>query len=651
MAVDKQYYEQMIEGLPVAVMIADLKEFRIQYMNKISTETLRKIEGILPVKADQMVGQCIDIFHKNPAHQRRMLADERSLPHRAMIKVGEETLDLLVQAIRDKRGNYTMAMVTWSVATDKLKAEDDTMRQAQMLDQMPVNVMLADPKTMNIVYANKTSIDTLTKLEHLLPIKAKNLVGTCIDVFHKNPAHQRRILSDPKNLPWNAKIKVGPETLDLKVSAVTDRQGNYIAAMLAWSVITRQVEIADNFEANIKSVVQMVSSAATELQSTSSSMAATAEETNNQAGTVASASEQLSASINEIAQQVSRSTTISQSAVTEANRSDKMVQGLAEAAAKIGDVVKLINDIASQTNLLALNATIEAARAGDAGKGFAVVAAEVKNLANQTAKATEEIAAQIGSIQQATRGAVEAIQGIGKTIGEISEISSAIAAAVEEQGAATREVAQNITGVTTASSETGHAAQQVLEAAGELSRQSEQLSTEVDKFLVEVRDEGKEGGRNGAGAQPATSGGNFPVAAAPFTARQKDLVQKTFAKVEPIADQAAGMFYDKLFKLDPSLRPMFKGDIKDQGRKLMAMIKTAVRGLDKLDSIVPAVKQLGKRHAGYGVKASHYGTVANALLWTLEQGLGRDFTPEVKEAWTAIYTVLAKTMQDGARGA
>ncbi|MBM3565292.1 MAG: hypothetical protein FJX42_04165, partial [Alphaproteobacteria bacterium] len=622
MAFDKQYYEQMIEGLPLAVMIADIKEFRIQYMNKISTETLRKIEHILPVKADQMIGQCIDVFHKNPGHQRRMLADGRSLPHRAHIKVGDETLDLLVQAIRDKRGGYTMAMVTWSVVTDKLKSEADTMRQNQMLDQLPVNVMLADPKTANVIYANQTSIDTLTTLEHLLPIKAKNLVGQCIDIFHKNPSHQRRIIADPKNLPWKSKIKVGPETLDLKVSAVYDKDGHYIAAMLAWSVITRQVQIADNFEANIKGVVQMVSSAATQLQSTSSSMAATAEETNNQAGTVASASEELSASINEIAQQVSRSTKIAQEAVAEANRSDKMVQGLAEAAQKIGDVVKLINDIASQTNLLALNATIEAARAGEAGKGFAVVAAEVKNLANQTAKATDEIASQIGAIQQATKGSVEAIQGIGKTIGEISEISSAIAAAVEEQGAATREVAQNITGVTTASSETGHAAQQVLEAAGELSRQSEQLSSEVDKFLVEVRDEGGKEGRGGADAQSAQSGGTFPVAQGPITSRQKELVRKSFAKVEPIAERAAAMFYDKLFKLDPSLKPMFKGDIKEQGRKLITMIKTAVRGLDRLEGIVPAVQQLGKRHVKYGVRDSHYGTVANALLWTLEQGLG-----------------------------
>ena len=215
----------------------------------------------MPVKADQIVGQCIDIFHKNPSHQRRMLADERNLPHKTYIKVGNETLDLLVSPLRDKKGRFSYAMVTWSVATDKLKSEPDSMRQAQMLDQMPVNAMLLDPKTFIITYANKTSIDTLKKLESLLPVRADQVVGQCVDVFHKNPAHQRRILADPANLPWFSKIKVGPETLDLKVSAVTDKDGNYIAALLTWSVITRQVQLADSFESNVKGVVQLVSSA------------------------------------------------------------------------------------------------------------------------------------------------------------------------------------------------------------------------------------------------------------------------------------------------------------------------------------------------------------------------------------------------------
>jgi len=133
-----------------------------------------------------------------------------------------------------------------------------------------------------------------------------------------------------------------------------------------------------------------------------------------------------------------------------------------------------------------------------------------------------------------------------------------------------------------------------------------------------------------------------------MTDDQKKAVQTTFAKVEPIAEAAAAMFYARLFELDPSLRPLFKGDMAEQGRKLMVMLAVAVRGLDRLDELVPAVEKLGARHATYGVTDAHYDTVAAALLWTLDKGLGADFTPEVRDAWVAVYTTLATTMQSGA---
>ncbi len=274
-------------------------------------------------------------------------------------------------------------------------------------------------------------------------------------------------------------------------------------------------KIADDFEAGVKGIVQMVSSASTELQATAQTMSATAEETQRQSTavsaaselastnvqTVSSAAEELAASTAEIGRQVSESARIAGQAVEDANRTNAQVQALVDSAQKIGDVVKLISDIAGQTNLLALNATIEAARAGDAGKGFAVVASEVKSLATQTAKATEDIASQINAIQGATGASVEAIQGIGQTIGRLSEIATAIASAVEEQGAATKEIARNvqqasagtnevssnITGVAKAAADTGTAAGQVLVAAGELSKQSENLHAQVDAFIGKIR--------------------------------------------------------------------------------------------------------------------------------------------------------------------
>jgi methyl-accepting chemotaxis protein len=280
----------------------------------------------------------------------------------------------------------------------------------------------------------------------------------------------------------------------------------------------RQVAIEGyiaTFETGVRGSLDTLASAATEMRATSQSMSATAEETSAQATTVAAAAEQasanvqtvatateeLSSSVAEIGRQVGQSTKIAGQAVDEANRTNVTVQGLSSAAQKIGDVVKLISDIASQTNLLALNATIEAARAGDAGKGFAVVASEVKSLANQTAKATEEIAAQVAAMQGATSEAVSAIQSIGGTIGAINEIATTIASAVEEQGAATQEIARNvqeaaqgtgqvssnIVGVNEAAQETGSAADLVLTSADELGRQAETLRADVDDFLANIR--------------------------------------------------------------------------------------------------------------------------------------------------------------------
>jgi methyl-accepting chemotaxis protein len=275
------------------------------------------------------------------------------------------------------------------------------------------------------------------------------------------------------------------------------------------------LELADRFERQVKQVVDGVSSSATEMQATAQQMSATAEETSRQAGSVASASdqasanvqtvaataEQLSASISEIGRQVMQSAKIASNAVTEAESANETVLGLSEAASKIGDVVSLINDIAGQTNLLALNATIEAARAGDAGKGFAVVASEVKNLANQTAKATEEISNQITSVQEETTGAVDAIGRIRAIIGEVNDIATTISSAVEEQGASTQEIArnvqqaargtqdvnENIGGVSKAAGETGTAAGQMLGASQEMARRAEELRGEVERFLGEVR--------------------------------------------------------------------------------------------------------------------------------------------------------------------
>jgi methyl-accepting chemotaxis protein len=270
------------------------------------------------------------------------------------------------------------------------------------------------------------------------------------------------------------------------------------------------IELADGFERAVGGIVGLVSSSATELQATAQQMTATANETASQSttvaaaanvNTVAAAAEELGSSVQEIGRQVSGSAQLAQAAVGEADQTAQLVQALSQNAARIGDMVGMISGIAGQTNLLALNATIEAARAGEAGRGFPVVASEVKALAEQTAKATADISAQIAQIQGSTGQAVTAIGVITGRIREIDSVATSIAAAVEQQGAATQEIVRNvaqasagtnevtgnIAGVAQASEETGAAAGQVLSAASELSRQSEHLGAEVDRFLATVR--------------------------------------------------------------------------------------------------------------------------------------------------------------------
>ncbi|HMA51691.1 MAG TPA: methyl-accepting chemotaxis protein [Magnetospirillaceae bacterium] len=282
---------------------------------------------------------------------------------------------------------------------------------------------------------------------------------------------------------------------------------------LARSRLVEQLVV--EFDASISEVIRTVTQSSGALETTARSMSSTADSTNSRVTmvsaaaeeasanvqTVAAAAEQLSGSINEIGRQVAESATFAEQATRQAEATDSQIAGLSQAAARIGDVVQLINDIASQTNLLALNATIEAARAGDAGKGFAVVAGEVKTLANQTARATDEISAKVVEMQAATAQSVEAVKAIGRTISRIAEISTGIAAAVDEQNAATGEIARNvhqaaegtaevsssIVEVARGAAEVGGASSEVLGAAGQLTRNAEMLRSQVDGFLHKIK--------------------------------------------------------------------------------------------------------------------------------------------------------------------
>jgi methyl-accepting chemotaxis protein len=435
--------------------------------------------------------------------------------YRRLAKGGKEVfINASYNPIRDRDGRLVKVVKYATDVTDIVRAREEMAIFKPMVENASVNLMLCD-LDFNIRYINPASLRTLRQIEQHLPVKADQVVGSKIDIFHKDPAHQRSMLATDKHLPHSAKIRVGPEHLDLNASAMYDTNGKYVGPMVNWSVTTPQVRMADDFESTVAAIASVVSSSSTELEASAQGMAASSEQTSRQAQAVAAASEQatrnvqtvassaeeLTASIREIASRVQEASQISQVAVKKAGETTDTMARLGNSSQEIGQVVKVITSIAQQTNLLALNATIEAARAGEAGKGFAVVANEVKELARQTAKATEEIGSKISGVQSETNSAIGAIREITEVISKINEISTTIAGAVEEQNAATSEISRNvgeaargtaevsssISMVTQVAAEGGRTAESIKGAASQLSHESERLNAAVNEFLTKMR--------------------------------------------------------------------------------------------------------------------------------------------------------------------
>ena len=417
---------------------------------------------------------------------------------------GESRAEVADRACRDETGRIAAALEELRGTVGRAFA------QAQMIEQMPLGLMAADP-ALRITHVNAEMAAVLARLGLEGPVLGRALDSLPLDGL----SGQVGVFSDPARLPHRARLRIGADVVDLQASAIRTGTGAYAGPMLTWRLATEEARLADTFEAEVGAVVENLAGEVEALRRAAGGVHDTAGRSGQEAaqvadaasrasgevGAVAAAAEEMAASITEITRRVTEAAEVAALAVSEARATDGTVRGLSASAARIGDVVRLIGDIAGQTNLLALNATIEAARAGEAGRGFAVVASEVKTLAAQTAKATEDISVQIQQMQAATAGAVEAIRGIGATVERTSGIATAIAAAVEQQGATTREIArsaaqvaggtdtvnQAIAGVRAAADETGTAAGAMLTATEALAGQTAILREKSAGFLRAVR--------------------------------------------------------------------------------------------------------------------------------------------------------------------
>lgn len=479
-----------LNSLTANVMIADA-DHNIKYINKSLLGFLQNVEEDIQkdlpnFDTKNLIGQNIDIFHKDPSRQRKILEDLQE-GYKTSIRAGGIAFGLMASPLHNESRERIGTVVEWSDANaldNAFQVEAINRAQAVIEFEMDGTIITANE---NFLKTMGYTLDEIKGKHHSM-FAEESMKGS--DEYKQFWAALNR--GEFQAAQYKRIGKGGREVwIEASYNPILDLNGKpFKVVKFATDLTERKREIlnmADDFENGVKALVENVASSSTEMEATAQPLAAAAEETSNQSNTVAAASEQLSSSVTEISSQVAHSTKVVDVAVTEAQKSEQLVAGLVEAAAKIGEVTSIISDIASQTNLLALNATIEAARAGAAGKGFAVVASEVKALASETAKATEEIEAQIGGIQEVSRSTADAIKEIARVIAQVSEISTSISGAVEEQSAATQEVSSNISGVQRAAGETGESSTNVLNVAKNLSERSADLQVQVDQFLVNVR--------------------------------------------------------------------------------------------------------------------------------------------------------------------
>lgn len=492
----------MSENSPINIMMADT-DLTITYVNPASLKTLRTLADYLPCKPEEVVGQSVDIFHKDPAEQRRILSNPQNLPVRTNILIGDQTADLLVSAIYDEAGAYLGPMVTWEVITEKQRLEHAAAEKSAIVENAPINILVADLHGI-VTYMNPASVKTLKSIEHVLPVPVSKIVGSSYDVFHKNPAHQRRLLSDPSNLPVETQIELEGEYLKLQASAIYDSNGQFVGPMVAWSLITDQVMARQAEEERAERERQEQAKLRSDVGNILRVVEAASEgdlsqrinlEADDAIGRLASGIDRMIADLRDIIGQVVDSgMQFAEGASVIAENSQHLAQGAQTQSASVEEMgasieeltrsIESVKDNASDANRMAGDTSQMAQEGGNAVQKSIEAMELIKTSSEQISEIIQvisEIASQTNLL--ALNAAIEAARagehGLGFAVvaDEVRKLAERSSEAAKEISSLIKESTQRVQDGATLSEQTGAALEKIISGVGSTAAKISEIAT------------------------------------------------------------------------------------------------------------------------------------------------------------------------------